>query len=58
MPFEFVTRLTARGRVRNELEQMIDTYTRTVVGKRLPENNLLAVEHSAVAEDVVRGWRD
>lgn len=58
MPFEFVTRLTARGRVRNELEQMIDTYTRIVVGKRLPENNLLTVGHSAVAEDVVRGWHD
>ncbi len=44
MPFAVSMRLKAAGRVRHELEEMIDTYARTVVGKRLPERNLLAVE--------------
>ncbi len=44
MPFAHSTRLKAAGLVRSELEAMIETYARTVVGKRLPEKNLLAAD--------------
>ncbi len=55
MPFTVSTRLKAAGQVRNELEDMIDTYARIVVGKRLPEKNFLTVNPSSAPKDVVRG---
>ncbi len=55
MPFAVSTRLKAAGQVRDELENMIDTYARTVVGKRLPEKNLLTVEPFSASNGVVRG---
>ncbi len=54
MPFGFSTRLKARGQVRHELEHMIDTYTRTVIGKRLPENKLLMAEPALAPDGVIR----
>ncbi len=55
MPFAISMRLKATGQVRNELETMIDTYARTVVGKRLPEKTLLTAEPCSVSDGVVRG---
>ncbi len=55
MPFALSVRLKATGRVRNELEDMIDTYARTVVGKRLPEKNWLTAEPSSAPTGVIRG---
>ena len=44
MSFTMARRLKATGQVRSELEDVIDTYARTVVGKRLPAKNFLAAE--------------
>ena len=44
MSFSLARRLKATGQVRSELEDVIDTYARTVVGKRLPAKNFLAAE--------------
>lgn len=44
MSFPLARRLKATGQVRRELEDVIETYARTVVGKRLPAKNCLAAE--------------
>ena len=44
MSFSLARRLKATGQVRSELEDVMDTYTQTVVGKRLPAKNFLAAE--------------
>ena len=44
MSFTMARRLKATGQVRSELEDVIDTYARTVVGKRLPAKNFLVAE--------------
>lgn len=44
IPFALATRLKAGGQVRKEVQDIVETYARTVVGKRLPERALLAVE--------------
>lgn len=44
MSFTLARRLKATGQVRSELEDVIETYARTVVGKRLPTKNFLAAE--------------
>ncbi len=46
IPFALSTRLKASGQVRKEVEDIVETYTRTVVGKRLPEKALLVAEPS------------
>ena len=48
IPFVLATRLKATGQVRREVEDIVETYARTVVGKRLPEKDLLAAEPSPV----------
>ena len=57
IPFALATRLKAKGQVRKEVEDIVETYARTVVGKRLPERELLAAEpepvpYGLVPEDV------
>ena len=47
IPFARATRLKATGQVRREVETIVETYARSVVGKRLPEKNLLAAEPAA-----------
>ena len=42
--FKLALRLKASGQVRRELEYIIDTYARSVVGRRLPAIDLLAAE--------------
>ncbi len=42
--FELALRLNASGQVRRELEGIIDTYARSVVGRRLPAIDFLAPE--------------
>ena len=54
IPFVLATRLKATGQVRREVEDIVDTYTRAVVGKRLPEKDLLAVEPSPVPYGVMQ----
>lgn len=44
MSFSLARRLKATGQVRSEVEDVIATYARTVVGKRLPAKNFLAAE--------------
>ena len=46
--FAVALRLNAEGQIRRELENMIDTYAGTVVGKRLPPMDFLAAEPSPV----------
>ena len=60
VPFALATRLKASGRVRKEVEEIVETYARTVVGKRLPEKALLAAEpapapYGFVRKDVTAG---
>ena len=43
IPFTRATRLKATGRVRREVETIVETYARSVVGKRLPEKEPLAM---------------
>ena len=52
--FELALRLKASGRVRRELEDIIDTYVRLVVGRRLPAADLLATDLGS-AYDMVKG---
>ena len=59
-PFPLATRLKARGRVRKEITDIVETYARAVVGKRLPERELLAAEpepapYGLVQNDVMAG---
>ncbi len=54
MPFAVSTRLKAAGQVRHELEDMIDTYARTVVGKPLPARNFPTAEPSTASDVIVR----
>jgi DNA repair protein RecO (recombination protein O) len=44
MRFALALRLKAEGHMRRELEDIIDTYARAVVGKRLPAIDFLAAE--------------
>lgn len=44
MKFSVALRLKAEGNMRRELEDIIDTYARAVVGKRLPAIDFLAAE--------------
>ena len=46
--FARATRLKATGQVRREVENIVETYARSVVGKRLPEKDLLAAEPAPV----------
>ena len=48
IPFALAARLKATGQVRREVEDIVETYARTVVGKRLPEKELLAAEPAPV----------
>lgn len=48
IPLALATRLKAAGQVRREVEAIVETYARAVVGKRLPEKELLAAESPAV----------
>lgn len=48
MRFDVAMRLKAAGQIRRELEEIIDTYARAVVGKRLPAIDFLAAEPSPV----------
>ncbi len=54
LPFARAVRLKAAGRVRKEIEDIIETYARTVVGKRLPEKDLLAAEPSPAPYGLVQ----
>ena len=54
IPFALATRLKARGTVRKEVEEIVETYARTVVGKRLPAKELLAAEPGPVPYGLVR----
>ena len=47
-PFELATRLKAQGRVRKEVEDIVETYARAVAGKRLPAKEPLAAEPEPV----------
>ena len=47
IPFARAARLKATGQVRREVENIVETYARSVVGKRLPEKDLLAAEPAA-----------
>ena len=42
--FTLATRLKATGQVRREIEDIVETYARAVIGKRLPEKEWLAAE--------------
>ena len=53
VPFALATRLKARGQVRKEVEAIVETYARAVVGKRLPEKVPLAAEPAAVPYGLV-----
>lgn len=44
IPFERATRLKAGGRVRKEIEAIVETYASAVVGRRLPSKELLAAD--------------
>ena len=46
--FVLALRLKASGQVRRELEDIIDTYARSVVGRRLPAIDLLAPESGSI----------
>ena len=48
IPFARATRLKATGQVRREVETIVETYARSVVGKRLPEKDLLAAESAGI----------
>lgn len=48
MRFSVALRLKAEGHMRRELEDIIDTYARAVVGRRLPAIDFLAAEPLAV----------
>ena len=52
IPYTRATRLKATGQVRREVETIVETYARSVVGKRLPEKDLLAAEPAAVPYDL------
>lgn len=54
LPFMLATRLKATGQVRREVEDIVETYARAVVGKRLPDKDLLAAEPSPVPYGVTR----
>jgi DNA repair protein RecO (recombination protein O) len=53
IPFALAARLKATGQVRREVEDIVETYARTVVGKRLPEKELLAAEPAPVPYGLV-----
>ena len=53
IPFALAARLKATGQVRREVEDIVETYARTVVGKRLPEKALLAAEPAPVPYGLV-----
>ena len=46
--FVLALRLKASGQVKRELEDIIDTYARSVVGRRLPAIDLLAPESVSI----------
>jgi len=46
--FALALRLKAAGQVRRELEEIIDTYARAIVGKRLPAMDFLAADPQPV----------
>ena len=46
--FELALRLKASGQIRRELEDIVDTYARSVVGRRLPAIDLLAAEPASI----------
>ncbi len=48
IPFSRATRLRATGQVRREVENIVETYARSIVGKRLPEKDPLAAEPAVV----------
>lgn len=48
IPFARATRLKAAGQVRREVENIVETYARSVVGKRLPAKDVLAAEPAAI----------
>ena len=48
LTFKLALRLKAAGQVRRELEDVIDTYTRSVVGRRLPAIDLLATGPASI----------
>ena len=47
VPFTLATRLKASGQVRKEVKEIVETYARHVVGKRLPERDGLAAESTS-----------
>ena len=48
LTFKLALRLKAAGQVRRELEDVIDTYARSVVGRRLPAIDLLATGPASI----------
>ena len=54
IPFALATRLKAGGQVRKEVKDIVETYARSIVGKRLPDRELLVAESAPASYGLVQ----